>query len=96
MTKTATLLSLLVATTLSSGASAATLAVEGGTVHSMNGEPFVGTVVIEDGTISAVGADVSVPAGASRIDATGLHVFPGMMDALTQLGLVEINAVPAK
>jgi imidazolonepropionase-like amidohydrolase len=71
------------------------LVIEGGTVHPITGEPFVGRVVIEDGLIKAVGADASAPGGATRIDATGLHVYPGMFDALSQLGLLEVNAVPA-
>jgi imidazolonepropionase-like amidohydrolase len=50
-----------------------------------------GTVVIgSDGRIQAVGADVGVPAGAQTIDATGLTVYPGMMDAGTSMGLAEI------
>ncbi len=49
-----------------------------------------GTVVIRDGKIEAVGATVSVPAGAQTIDGTGLSVYPGMIDAGTSLGLVEI------
>src|SRR5918992_429853 len=50
-----------------------------------------GTVVIgPDGRIQAVGADVPVPAGAQAIDATGLTVYPGMMDAGTSIGLSEI------
>ena len=50
-----------------------------------------GTVVIgADGRIQAVGADVSVPAGAQTIDASGLTVYPGMMDAGTSMGLSEI------
>ena len=50
-----------------------------------------GTVVIgADGRIQAVGADVAVPAGAQSIDATGLTVYPGMMDAVTSMGLSEI------
>jgi imidazolonepropionase-like amidohydrolase len=50
-----------------------------------------GTVVIgADGKISAVGANVAVPAGAKTFDATGLTVYPGMMDAGTNLGLAEI------
>jgi imidazolonepropionase-like amidohydrolase len=50
-----------------------------------------GTVVIAaDGTIQAVGANVAVPAGAQTIDATGMSVYPGMMDAGTTLGLAEI------
>ena len=50
-----------------------------------------GTVVIQDGKISAVGASVNVPAGAEQIDGKGLSVFPGMIDADTNLGLAEIG-----
>lgn len=50
-----------------------------------------GTVVIgADGKIQAVGASVPVPAGAQVIDASGLTVYPGMMDAGTAMGLSEI------
>ncbi len=52
-----------------------------------------GTVVISNGRISAVGANVSVPAGAKVIDATGLSVYPGMIDSGTQIGLTEISSV---
>ncbi len=51
------------------------------------------TVVIRDGRIAAVGRDVAVPAGARRIDAAGKIVTPGLMDSLSRLGLVEVNAV---
>jgi imidazolonepropionase-like amidohydrolase len=50
-----------------------------------------GAVVIRDGKIEAVGANVSVPSGAQAIDARGLTVYPGMMDAGTSLGLVEVG-----
>ena len=49
-----------------------------------------GTVVIRDGKIEAVGAGVSVPAGAQTIDGSGLSVYPGMIDAGTNMGLVEV------
>ena len=49
-----------------------------------------GTVVISNGKIQAVGANVAIPAGAQVIDATGLNVYPGMMDAGTSIGLSEI------
>jgi imidazolonepropionase-like amidohydrolase len=49
-----------------------------------------GTVVIRDGKIEAVGAAVSVPSGAQTIDARGLWVYPGMIDAATSMGLVEV------
>jgi imidazolonepropionase-like amidohydrolase len=50
-----------------------------------------GTVIIRDGKIVAVGADVATPSGAQIIDARGLFVYPGMIDAGTTLGLVEIG-----
>ena len=49
-----------------------------------------GTVVIRDGKIEAVGANVSVPSGAQTIDGRGLSVYPGMIDAGTNMGLVEV------
>lgn len=52
-----------------------------------------GTVVIRDGKIAAVGANVDVPAGAQVIDAKGLQVYPGLFDPITQMGLREIGAV---
>jgi imidazolonepropionase-like amidohydrolase len=50
-----------------------------------------GTVVIHDGKIEAVGANVNVPSGAQSIDGRGLSVYPGMIDAGTSLGLVEVG-----
>jgi imidazolonepropionase-like amidohydrolase len=52
-----------------------------------------GTVVIANGKIAAVGADVQVPANARVIDATNLSVYPGMIDAGSDIGLVEIDSV---
>jgi hypothetical protein len=49
-----------------------------------------GTVVIQNGRIAAVGQNAAIPAGAERIDAKGLSVYPGMIDAATNMGLSEI------
>ncbi len=46
-----------------------------------------GTIVIREGLIAAVGADVAVPADARVIDGTGLTVYPGLIDAHTSYGL---------
>jgi imidazolonepropionase-like amidohydrolase len=51
-----------------------------------------GTVIIRNGKIEAVGEGVSVPAGAEVIEARGLIVYPGMIDAGTSLGLVEVGS----
>lgn len=50
-----------------------------------------GTVVIQNGKITAVGADATIPGGAETIDAKGLSVYPGMIDASTALGLAEVG-----
>ncbi|MEW6074578.1 MAG: amidohydrolase family protein [Planctomycetota bacterium] len=62
----------------------ADVALVGGTVHSMvpGEEPRIATVLVHGGAIAAVGPDVAVPAGTERIDATGLHIVPGLIDAM--------------
>ena len=73
---------------------AQTVAITGGTVYPVSGPKIAnGTVLIRDGKIVAVGANVSVPAGAERVDATGKWVTPGLVNAATQLGVVEVGAV---
>ena len=79
--------------TLPAPASAQTYAIVGGTVHTLAGETYVGTVVIEGGRIVATGPEVQTPQGAEVVDATGKHVYPGMFDAVSGLGLTEIGAV---
>ena len=76
-------------------ASAQTIAITGGKVYTVSGATIDnGTVIIRDGRITAVGADVPIPDGAQRIDATGKWVTPGLVDAATVLGVSEISAVP--
>lgn len=53
-----------------------------------------GTIVFDKGVITAVGANVAIPAGATVIDGTGLSVYPGLFDAGCQVGLAEISSVP--
>ena len=50
-----------------------------------------GTIVIRDGKIAAVGADVPVPAGAQVIDATGRYVMPGIIDEHSHSAAEAIN-----
>jgi imidazolonepropionase-like amidohydrolase len=71
---------------------AGTFAVTNARIVTVSGAPIEnGTIVIQNGKIAAVGANVSVPAGAEKIDGKGLSVFPGMIDAGTNLGLAEIS-----
>ena len=48
-----------------------------------------GTILIRGRNIAAVGADLTVPAGATVIDAAGADVYPGWINGRTTLGLAE-------
>ncbi len=71
---------------------AGTFAIRGAKIVTVSG-PVIenGTIVIRDGKIAAVGSDVAIPKDAEVIDGSGLSVYPGMIDAGTNLGLVEIG-----
>lgn len=73
---------------------AQTIAITGGKVYPVSGPAIDGgTVVIVNGKIAAVGANVSIPSGAQRIDATGKVVTPGFINSSTQLGVIEVGQV---
>jgi imidazolonepropionase-like amidohydrolase len=64
------------------------VAIMGGTVYPVSGPRIErGTVLIRDGVIVAVGATVSIPADAQRVDATGKWVTPGFIHASANAGL---------
>ncbi|MBP3955600.1 amidohydrolase family protein [Gemmata sp. G18] len=69
----------------------------GGTVHSPGKPAFAGTVVVDAATgkitqVVRAGEKPDAPAEARVVDCTGLHLYPGMIDAGTVLGLVEIDS----
>ncbi len=75
-------------------ARAEVVALTGGTVHPVSGPAIAnGTVLVDGKKITAVGAGLSVPAGAKVVDCTGKHVYPGFVHANTALGLQEISTI---
>jgi len=77
-------------------AGTATIAIVGGDVYPITSEPIIGgTVIIADGKITAVGKDVPIPAGAFVQHAEGLRVYPGFIDAGSQIGRDEVDSVRA-
>lgn len=48
-----------------------------------------GTVIIRNGIIEAVGSNLTIPGDARVIDGSGLTVYPGLIDALSDVGLEE-------
>jgi len=72
------------------------IALVGGTIHTVSGDVIErGTVLFIDGKITAVGINIALPNGVEAIDVAGKHVYPGMIAATTNIGLVEIGAVRA-
>jgi len=72
------------------------IALIGGTVHPVSGPAMENaTVVFENGKVSAIGLHAAIPDNAERIDISGRHLYPSLIDAATTLGLVEIGAVRA-
>jgi imidazolonepropionase-like amidohydrolase len=67
-----------------------------GTVHVGNGQVLNNTSIeIKDGKITAIGNNITPSAGATVADAKGKHVYPGLILANSNLGLIEINSVRA-
>ncbi len=71
-------------------ANGGTWAITNARIHPVSG-PVIpkGTIVIKGNLIQAVGANVSAPSGARVVDAKGGNVYPGFIDAQTDLGLNE-------
>ena len=68
------------------------ISITGATLHLGNGQVIEnGTLVFENGSIAAIGREVT-PTGRI-IDASGKHVYPGIIAPVRSLGLVEIDAV---
>lgn len=65
-----------------------TFLIKGATIHTVAGAIVEeGAILIQDGKIAALGADVPIPAGATVIEASGMVVTPGLIDSHSHLGL---------
>lgn len=66
----------------------------GATVHTVSGADLAATdVLLSDGKIAAIGAKLTVPAGATVVEVSGKHLYPGLVSAYTGMGLTEFNSV---
>lgn len=67
----------------------------GATIHTVTkGVIQNGIIVMEAGKITAIGgAEVATPRGAKVVDVTGKHIYPGLIDAYSTVGITEIGAV---
>ncbi len=73
------------------------LFIKNGIVHTGTGEVLTGaTIMVRDGKIEKIGKDLPIPMDDVKVfDATGKHVYPGLILSASLLGLVEVNSVRA-
>ncbi len=64
----------------------------GATVHTISG-PVIenGSVLVHNGKIIGVGKDLSAPEGFKVLDIHGQHIYPGMIDAASMIGLEKTS-----
>ena len=76
-------------------AAAQDIAITGATVATGDGSDPIdnATVVVRDGRVVAAGSGVTVPAGVTVLDGSGMWVTPGIFASITNLGLVDVDAV---
>jgi imidazolonepropionase-like amidohydrolase len=68
--------------------------IRGATVHPVSGADLAnGSILVVNGKIAEIGVKVAAPKGVRVVDAKGLHVYPGLIDSGTQMGLSEVGSV---
>jgi len=66
------------------------------TVHTVSGETIQnGCVLFKDGKITEIGLNLSFPGDTDVIEGKGQHVYPGLMESYSSIGLVEIDSIRA-
>ncbi len=72
------------------------IVISNATLHTISGEVIKsGTIILKEGKIAEIGTNLAIPSEATRIDAEGKHVYPGLIDPLSNIGLSEIDSVRA-
>jgi imidazolonepropionase-like amidohydrolase len=84
---------LLIAAALTTPAAAETILINNGRIVTNSAAGIIenGDVLIVDGRISAVGANINAPRGARVVEAQGRFVTPGAFAAMSEVGLSEIS-----
>src|SRR5260370_37679416 len=67
--------------------------IRGATVHPVAGPDIAnGSILVVDGKIVGIGHNLAAPKGTKIVEGKGLHVYPGMIDSATEIGLNEIGS----
>ena len=66
----------------------------GVTVHTVSGQDLPnGSILVQDGKIMGVGVKLSAPKGIRIIEGKSMHVYPGMIDSASEVGMIEIDSI---
>ena len=64
------------------------LIIRNGNIHdAVHPQAYTADILLDGGKIAAIGEKLAAPAGCQTLDATGLEVWPGFVDAHTHIGL---------
>ncbi len=89
-----TLLAILLAAAPLAAGPENTFLLRGATIHTVSGPDIAGgSLLVVDGAIAEVGVKIVAPKGIRIIEGKGLHVYPGMIDSATNIGLSEVGSV---
>ena len=70
--------------------------IQNGTVHTVSSGTLANTsVLVRDGKIAEIGPAIAAAEGYEVIDASGKHIYPGLVDSYSSTGLVEIDSIRA-
>jgi imidazolonepropionase-like amidohydrolase len=76
----------------SPAAGADDILIQGGTVLTITNGVLQDTdVLVRDGVIAEIGADLEAPDGVEVYDATGMYVMPGIIDAHSHIAISNVN-----
>ncbi|MEZ6136824.1 MAG: amidohydrolase family protein [Pirellulaceae bacterium] len=72
------------------------IAIVGATLHTVSGPTLSkGSIIFDNGRIVQVGKNANLPDNVQVIDGEGKHVYPSLIEAYSDIGLVEINSIDA-
>lgn len=74
-------------------ATSGTFLLKNATLHTVTNGTFKGDILIKDGKIAEVGDITQAEAGSTTIELTDMHIYPGMIDGGTNLGLSEVGSI---
>ena len=87
-------LGLLMVSAVAAFAAGETVLIQNADIYPVSGAALKGgSLLIQDGKITEIGAKITAPKGATVLEGKGLRVYPGWIDSGTELGLEEIGSI---